>query len=296
MLHIEGMGVLGSALAWRLDSLGAPFTWHDAAHAFAAWPASTGSIYPSGIASDQACYQLWDAWYHMPPWRGKVEAQLIEPADYWYSSKATPHGGPWRASRDEGALRLHALPSYHVNVQSFVSATRGAFEGQRRTEPPAGALVVEAHGNNARLVRYTWGWSAPIELEVSERIRGALRPCIYVASGRYRFAYAYPKPGTRFWYAGSSMIAQRPDKARELTTAPKYQAWRELFLASCDGLVKRVEIVGAAAQGWRPIGDAADTELAIWHQGRILVRPCGSLGVTRAPAVAEAVLALVKNR
>lgn len=51
-VHIEGMGVIGSILAWHLHSAGQVFTWSDIDTEVNAWEACTGIIYPSGHPED----------------------------------------------------------------------------------------------------------------------------------------------------------------------------------------------------------------------------------------------------
>ena len=41
MIHIEGMGVLGSFLAWELHNRQVPFTWYDNLARANAWSACT---------------------------------------------------------------------------------------------------------------------------------------------------------------------------------------------------------------------------------------------------------------
>lgn len=199
--------MIGSVLAWTLTERGVPFTWHDAELAICAWPACTGSVVPSTDLSDQKGYTAWARWATDPPW--SVAAPIIEPADYW---RTVGH-----------ALQRQAQLSYHVNAPALVSVTRDAFREQRRSGAPTDTRVVIAHGYSERLDHLVWGWSCLVDLSIATTAPGSQRrPCVYVQRNRYQVAYAYPCPGTPYWFAGSSHIAQRPRLARELEVAPKY--------------------------------------------------------------------------
>ena len=147
-VHIEGMGWLGTVLAWQLSEARIPFTWHDTDEPITAWRASTGGIYPDGNdEGGQAAYSEWTQWArYQAQWRPYVEA-----ADFWYSTKNPPHGGRYKAVADIGSLRLAFPPSYHVNVQRWVKRARLAF-GPYRDPLPSPTVYVVAHGFNQRLL------------------------------------------------------------------------------------------------------------------------------------------------
>jgi len=287
-IHIEGMGVIGSVLAWMLAERGVSFTWHDTEQAICAWPACTGSVIPAGPLIDQAGYRAWERWAASPPWH--VSGPLIEPADYWYTTKRAPAGAPEQSAIDLGALRRYPQPSYHVNVPALVSVTRDAFRDQRRAGAPAGAQVVVAHGYSERLDHLVWGWSCLVELTLkAELAESDRRPCLYIRRNRFQVAYAYPCPVSPYWFAGSAHIVERPDRAREHLAAPYFSTWSILMATLTGGLVMNARRVSAFMQGWRPAGRQDDRGLVRRISGRLVTRPCGSSGVRWAPAVAAAV-------
>lgn len=312
-VHIEGMGVVGSALGWMLARAGVPFTWSDidtragatllqeAYHGNphkAAWTSSTGAIYPSGNQRDRECYQVWRSWASAgAPWTRDL-ARTIETAAYWYVTKNAPHGGSDEPSLDLGHIRCHALPSYHLHVQRFVAGSRDAFAGKRvndRAGAQPGARIVVAHGFNDRLQRVVWGWTRIVDLELDRRIysglEGAPRPCIYIRPNRYTLAYAYPLPGTPYWYAGSSLIVQKT--ARELSTEDKYARWHNELVQHTGGFARVREVKTPILQAWRPsLGTTADeAEEPLWSaraDGSLVVMPLWHSGVRWLPAVLRA--------
>ncbi|HEX4621410.1 MAG TPA: hypothetical protein VH208_07570 [Myxococcaceae bacterium] len=279
-VHLEGLGFTGAYLAWRLYEAGVPFTWEDAEVAVTAWRASTGSVYPSGHPLDMRCYREWAQAEQPEPVRAAVAV-----APYWYSSKSPPHGGPWRPRRDLGCLRLHELPSIHVNVQAYVEATRATFSGQRGPAP-LGARLVVAHGFGLRLDSVVWGWSRKVLLRYDEEAFGQ-RACFYCREGRYGLVYAYPVPGEGTWYAGSSMVHQAV--AKELDAASRFQRWMQSFGRLTEGHIE-VEVLAGIRQGWRPKPAKGDDAWVREEAGALHVKPQGASGVRHAPALARAVL------
>lgn len=287
-IHIEGMGVVGSVLAWELATRGVAFTWNDAELAICAWPACTGSVVPSGFLSDQVGYRFWEHWAAYPPLETKTP--IVEPADYWFSAQRAPSGAPSKPDRDIGALRRYPQPSYHVNAAELVWHTRRAFAAGRLAIAPAGATVVVAHGYSERLDRLVWGWSCLVDLGISSKLpMSARRPCLYVQRNRFQVAYAYPCPGTPYWYAGSGHVIQHPKNARGINMTGKYAAWWGLLSERSGGMVVSARQVTQMVQGWRPAGRDTDVALVRRSGSRLLTRPCGSSGVRWAPAVAQAV-------
>lgn len=285
-VHLEGMGFLGSYLAWRLDQAGIPFTWEDRNSDITAWRASTGSVYPSGDPVEWACYMQWRASLLTAP---DAVSLYLAAVPYWYTSKGAPHGGRWPAARDLGYIRQHGVWSIHVNVQSWVRATRRAL-AERRVPAPPDAVRVIAHGFSARLAGYVWGWSRRVRLRYDTDTFGP-RACFYCREGRFKLAYAYPVPGEPdTWYAGSSMIPQKA--ARPLEVDSKYQRWLEDFTRLTHGNVE-VEPRADIVQGWRPKPAAGDDDLLRPVGGALVVRPMGASGVRLAPAVGDELLGVL---
>src|SRR5215216_2315142 len=219
LLHLEGMGVIGSVVAHRLAERGIDFTWDDAERDVCAWRACTGGIYPSGIAYEEAAYNEWRKWATQEWCDGVVEA-----ANFWFLSKRPPHGGNYEVLGQVGPLRLGALPSYHLNAQRFVERTRETF-AEKRVRGTAEKKIV-CHGYGPRLDHYLWGWHAKVRLRIDPAIQQIARPCFYLRTDRFTMFYAYPvagEPGT--WYAGSTTQLQR--LASEQAVPPKLVQWAD---------------------------------------------------------------------
>jgi hypothetical protein len=287
VLHIEGMGVVGSILAWHLHQRNQSFTWSDTDYFISAWRASTGGIYPAGDQEEFACYQRWRQWQSAPPWdvRGCVEL-----ASFWFLSKNPPHGGRYEVIGQVGPLRLGELPSLHLSAQKLVEGTRIAFAGQRRESEPSGASTVVSHGFGPRLHHVSWGWHVPVELAISPSIReytGSRRSCFYLRTDRFTMAYAYPTPGTSTHYAGSSTIRQKDPHTAD--PMPHFQKWADRLVERTQGRVQ-VSRYGKPVQGWRPVPDKADTAIVREIGGKLHVRPMSANGVRLAPLYVDAVL------
>lgn len=295
MIHLEGMGVLGSMIAWALHQRDIQFTWHDIERPINAWAASTGAIFPTGDVDDQLGMKMWEQWI------GGGEAawaklamfrECVERASWWYSTKAPPHSAKGEVLCDLGALRCLSTGAIHFNAQLFVPRTRSYFAGRRISRPPPSTRVVVTHGFNERLHHYVWGWTRLIGLDCDPRMRGLLRPSIYCRKGRFVMAYAYAVPGSSWWYAGSNLIVQREPRALEMEK--KYQTWLNAFTQLTDGLVK-VRSAGDFLAGWRPAHAPDDTALVTQRaDGTVVVRPCWHNGVRLSPLVVRDVLAALE--
>lgn len=289
MIHLDGMGLVGSVTAWTLREAGVPFTWSDPDIPQSAWRASTGSVSPSGGTGQAEGYRIWAGWHDggTAPWERAIPG-MIEAAEFWFNTKRPPHNGPGAIERDAGALRLGSLPSYHVNVPRLVTATRDAFSADRRDSAPPGSRRVRTTGFGPRLAGVQWGWAADAILRVDPALgSGPLRPCIYLRDGIRLIGYAYPVPGTAHWWAGSSIIGQREPKS--LAIPPKAERWADELAERTGGLV-RVEALSGLREGWRPVRASEDGALLREVNGVLCVAPLGSSGVRRSPEVARAVL------
>ena len=144
LVHLEGLGALGSAIAWVLYREGIPFTWHDIEAEHTAWKASTSCIFPTGHDLDMRAYEVWDDWCQgNAPWM-PVLPGLTEICDYWYCTKGAPHKSKVEPLREHNGLRLHGRPSMHLHTQRFVERTREYFDGCRirhRHEDHLGEMV-----------------------------------------------------------------------------------------------------------------------------------------------------------
>lgn len=299
-LHLEGMGLPGSVLAWHIWQLDVPFTWSDIDAEFSAWPASTGMIYPSGDPEEQRAYDLWLEWSrpgispmfgNNQPWLAVIP-DAIERAAFWFLSKDPPHGGRYKIAGRAGPLSLAAVPTVHVNVQHLVTHSRAFFGEARRESAPAGARLIVAHGfSPIRLHHVNWGWSALVQLRLApELLVNGLRPALYLRTNRFTLRYALPRPGTDLYYAGSSSIQQRSAKHRD--PAADYTAW-EVALPSLTGGLAHVEQFCWLRQGWRPAAAVDDHHVRLLSDGTLIFPPLRGSGVRYAPNVALQALSLL---
>lgn len=287
--HLEGMGVQGALLAHFLRRAGYDFTWHDIDLPQTAWKACTGAIYPSGstkFGDDHRCHAQWAQWHS----DGLLGWDVLEPAHWWFNHKGKPpHEATYKPSeRTEHGLRSAPLFSYHFNAQRFVERTRERFAERRLVHPPvfSDAYVV-THGWSERQAFAYWGWTRHVTLAYDAAIYGSAhaRPAFYFREGRFIMAYAYPVPGTSYWYAGSSIIKQAAGKTRSLEIPAKYERWKENFERLSGGAV-RVTGEGYLYEGWRPVArDASWAQVTTTPQGvkHVTLRPLWNNGVRHFP-------------
>lgn len=281
-VHLEGMGIVGSYLAWRLFMDDIPFTWNDTEQRIQAWRASTGAIFPSGHSEDQQALAVW---------RGHLDeghfGDFMEEAAYVFCTKAPPHGGRYEWSPLAETIKLAGESSLHLNAQQWVPFTRRVFAAARKAERPPGAQVVVTHGFGPRLARFMWGWTVPVVLRTAVELER--RQCLYFRRGRFVMAYAYPIPNTDEWYAGSSLLSQRVPKPLEVR--PKYRLWRDTMLELGDGYVIGIAVRGMPEQGWRPVPHEGDTAwVTLEPDGRLAARPLWHSGIRHAPHIYNALL------
>lgn len=240
MIHIEGMGVLGMQVAWRLEELGLDFTWSDIDAPFTAWHCSTGIVYPSGNARDLDGL----AW-----WRDRTAdfAPYVEATPYVFAHKHPPHGGRYAYDDiDDPRYDLRVArdyPAVAINVPKLVTATRERFAHRRTEGAEDGELLVVAHSNTDRVKGYLWGWAARVTFDgpVDEVAT------YYAKKHRFNLTYAYPIPGDGQWWAGSTLKYQ--DTPKELDARPYLDEW----LANAPELLGLENIeVHSLEQGWRP--------------------------------------------
>jgi len=290
-VHLEGMGINGSLLALKLAERGVGFTWHDTIDPKVAWPASTGAIYPGGsekFGPDAACHEEWLRWYEQG-----FANEFLELGSFTFCTKSPPHGGRY-STTPVGALNVAALPSLHLNAQKLVVETRAQFSKQRREVGDAiwddGNLIyIVTHGWGERLGHVYWGWTRLVELQFNPK-QFEHRPAFYFREGRFIMAYAYPVPGTPYWYAGSNIIKQRADARKSLSMEDKYERWKTNFERLGDGQVK-VGREGDFIEGWRPAA-AKEDEAWVRRKGNVLTfRPLWNSGIRHFPKQWAAVAA-----
>lgn len=286
-IHIEGMGIQGCLLANFLELRGIEFTWHDLDVEQTAWKASTGAIYPANstkFGDDAGCHEMWGHWIQ----QGLVDC--VEVCSFWFNHKSCePHNGKFGIQGSQtnvnGSLRMSRGPAYHFNAQKFVPETRERFANNRvltTRRIPEHDLYVVSHGWGLRQGHVYWGWTRLVELIYDKPMfdQDGNRASFYFRDGRFIMAYAYPVPGTPYWYAGSHIIKQSTSKARSLEMEPKYEKWKENFERLSHGMVtvgKEHEFI----EGWRPA--CRDDAWAQRSGNKIELRPLWNSGIRHFP-------------
>jgi hypothetical protein len=276
-------------LAVHLERCGVDFTWHDTLSPINAWSASTGAIYPGGsmkFGPDRQCWEVWQRWS-----QDGYFGDMLEAANYWFGQKHPPHGGKYGVVAEHAGMRRAAVPSYHLNAQRFVPWVRERFRAWERKPNEQGYLDLGAasiylvsHGFGERFNRAYWGWTRLIELATEAELQQPWpRSAFYFRPNKFVMAYAYPVAGTNRWYAGSSLIMQRPGKLRDLDPYPKYEKWKAKFLQFTNGAATIVD-EGIFLTGWRPAAAPADEVwLAEEHAGIYSLRPLWNSGIRHFP-------------
>lgn len=281
-LHVEGMGVLGSVLARHLTASGRAFTWSDTDDPHAAWPASTGLVYPDGDPDAAADLATWAAWSAA----GLFAPDELAPARFVYAQKTRPHGGRYPTlGLGECGLTMALADCWQVDPARLVGNVRTENAASRTQSTPGGATVVRAH---ARIWRHTWGWSAPVRLDTA-RLPDLGAPPAFHGRRISVNVYAYPllsRPG--WWRAGSSLYDQR--HPRPLDAAAHLDRWRADWAARGFWAVPVVE-TGEPVQGWRP-RPAPDDPATVTRDpdGALRIPALWHSGVRRAPTVIAALL------
>lgn len=252
-IHIEGMGLLGSLVLLELAQQPREhtITWHDADVEHTAWKASTGAIYPCG-AKDSVDWHAYATWITS----SLVPDEFMEMTPYVFNHKSgPPHGGKYDYETDiASGLNIAKVPSMHLNAQRLVPYVRQRFAKLNKLPEYEPDVYIIAHGNGARRTHYYWGWTRLVQLKHTLPVKR--RTCFYFRQGRFIMAYAYPVPGTQWWYSGSNIIQQTT--ARSLDMPTKYARWKHFFLELGNGAVS-VTKEGAYLEGWRPAQKGLDT-------------------------------------
>lgn len=286
-VHIEGMGLQGALLAHRLHLHGVPFTWDDEDAEHTAWKASTGAIYPADstkFGPDRECWQVWKSWYEANQF---AEGAFLEKTSgLIFSTKNPPHLGTYGYDELGNDLKRGHDESYHFNAQTFVPFIREKFAA-RRVPPDVGKanckVHIVAHSWGERLAFAYWGWTRLVSLEYPQSWdQGSHRPAFYFRPNKYVMAYAYPVPGTHFWYAGSSIIKQKIGAFKPLDMPSKYERWKANFEALSRHTVQ-IGYEGPYLQGWRPAGSAEDTAWARKRGKVVTLRPLWNNGIRHFP-------------
>lgn len=282
------MGLQGALLAHRLHQYGVQFTWHDTDAQHTAWKASTGAIYPADSTNhgpDREAYNIWHSWYES----GQFDkAHLERSSGLVFCTKKPPHKGDYPFTELGGNLRQGSQSSFHLNAQAFVPAMRQQFSSARveaAARPSAEYCdrYVITHSWSHRLDRTYWGWTRLVELTHPAEWQRNGHPAFYFRPSRFVMAYAYPVAGTKWFYAGSSIIQQKLGKLRDLDPKPKYEKWKGTIDALSQGRVKVVS-EGEYLTGWRPAAAPTD-EAWVRRRGNVLtLRPLWNSGIRHFPA------------
>lgn len=281
MIHLEGMGLLGSLTARRLTDVGYPFTWSDIDDPHPSWRACTGIAYPSGNDADIAGLARW---YQLAD---RIdEAQKVP---YLYAHKNPPHGGQYTVAADYGHVRRAKPLAVVLNVPAFVNNTRARF-ADRRTDAPGGdALRVVCHTTAERGDGYLWGWAAKVKIAAPwlEHIEPA--PALYARAHRFNLTYAYPIPDTGWWWAGSALQIQRNPKR---VPADRVRRYLREWMDNASRLLQ-VSVTDAEEpmQGWRPRAHINDPGGILPAAGGALTMPpMATDGMRRGPLVVDELL------
>lgn len=291
MLHIEGMGLLGSLAAFNLADRGATFTWSDIDSGVTAWRASTGMVYPAGDARSQHGLRAWKDWVGKS-WMPTAAA--VECA-YVYHHKHPPHQGPYKAAYDLGDMRVAPKGNaVAVNVPLLVEEARARFADQRVAQSADDDFVIRAHGFTDRLGKLMWGWTVPVKLVVPDELQditGEQQIAFYSRRHRFQIVYAYPIPGTEWHWSGSTLLPQTTPK--EMNVSKFFDRWLEAWHYNFP----RVPVIatGEPIQGWRPrpSDEPSDNDLVRRDARGLTFPPLWHSGVRWSPLVIEQMLAAI---
>lgn len=281
MIHIEGMGWLGAATAFRLHAEHIPFTWNDIDAPHVAWKAAYGAIPPGGDDRTRVNLHRWADHTAVFP------AGTVIPAVFAYTSPHPPFGGNYRPRYNLGWCRLANLPTYAVDPHAIVTTARTQFANHRTDGPEPGQPTIVAHGHTARRSRWIWGWSMPVRLDLPHTllsVTDGLNVTFYDRYHRFTAAHAVPIP-TRpgWWMAGSAYMPQR--KPHPLNLDSYVDRWLHRMQTTYPNL--RVLEHGEPRHGWRPQAHPGDT-LTVHRDGeRLIYPPLAVNGLTWAPTLTD---------
>jgi hypothetical protein len=281
VIHIQGMGWLGSVLALRLDQAGVPFTWNDKDSPICAWPVSTGLVYTAGDHLTMTNLKAWTGWAD----RRDIIGRNTTAASFVFSHKSPPHGGKYSATAAFGDLHRAQAPCFAVDVASVVVQTRTKYFDRWTDGPRRGDRLVIAHGFGARLGSLVWGWAAPAKIAGL----GGEPVALYGKAHRFQTLYAVPRGGIH--RIGSTSLNQglrpRPDADRAKRARDR---WIGHFPTVFPGL--ELLDVGEPQEGWRPhaaLGDEGYVRVS--HDGTVSLPPLWHSGIRWAPTVIDQVVA-----
>lgn len=253
--------------------------------------ASTGGIMPDGDPEAWHCYERWRTELSRPGgwWQQRFDPFTTR-AGFWYLSKHPPHNSSRRGahsvaewtSKSGTTLRHGSLPSFHVNVPSYVLDARLRYLDRRLEGMPRNApLVIVTHGFTSSASHYLWGWSALTSAELPD----ALRPtapggaCLYLRRGQLG-DYLWPLGGSNppVYLAGTGRVVQHEAKSLAYTMQVKYERWRSFVSA----ILPEVELPfhpDAIREGWRPVAKPGLPLIIETAPSTLTLRPQGGSGL-----------------
>ncbi|MCZ7478927.1 hypothetical protein [Micromonospora sp. WMMC273] len=280
MIHIEGMGWFGAAMAYRLHADGIPFTWHDIDTPVNAWQASAGMVYPAGDDRSTVNLTRW------PTLAGIFPPGTVIPAAFAYPHTHPPHAGTYRTRLDLGWIRVADAPAYAVDVPAIVNTARAQFADRRLSGPVPGKPTIIAHGHTDRRSTWIWSWTAPVRLHLPDALHHAVpeRIAFYGRTHRFARTYAFPIP-TRpnWWWAGTSLLNQR--RPHPLNPDLHLTSWRR----NVGQLYPWVRIVDnePAIHGWRARQRPDDRGYLECDGDRLMFPALANSGVRWAPTLLD---------
>jgi len=227
VIHVSGVGLLGSFMLHELQHRKVAFTWDDCESRFTAHRASTGAIIPC----EDRDLELYAAGYRK--WRDDAVKRSylqrhLEPVETIYVMKAPPQRvtRKWTATTyGVNKIWRETLPGWQFDVDSFVVRARQLFQANRREVPPEGVRVVRSRGvmEGKDTPVTVWGWRVPVTITPKPNCqvwsRNGQRPVIHFNDPDRTFEryYFHPRAGhPEVWWAGSEAVLQvRPMSAKD---------------------------------------------------------------------------------
>lgn len=306
MIHVSGVGALGSFVLWELQRRGIEFTWDDLDSRFNAWMVSTGSInpYPNGDQSLYALgYRFWRDYAAEQPGSYPEVCQFLESTVALYARRRQPTDRAMSLVAELGEgfhLYRDEAEAFQLNVQSYVLHTRQTFAHRRRPsedmEPGIRRLRCRGIGNVDTYA--LWGWQAPALLaavgdEGAGLLGGPTRPAVHFSDPRLprNSFYFLPVPGYQgYWWVGSDIVLQRlpqGNHARALDRLREFGGWgHKLF----GHLFTFTYVESQVGEGWRPIRrlrDAPMDRVAEVESNVYQAPPLSRSGIQCGPLVAH---------
>lgn len=266
MIHVSGVGLLGSFVLHAAHRRGLRFTWDDTETIFNAWRASTGAVIPCEDEDQELYAQGYRKWRDDATKRPELQ-QFLEPVETLYVMKNPPARvfRKWKPEVvGENRVWRETLPGWQFDADGFVKATREQFKDRRSMASPASAIFsgrwIRCRGVQERMDTgpiTVWGWRVPVKIKPKQGgqiwASGEIRPVIHFNDPdrpfeRYYFHPRANDPET--WWAGSEAVLQK-------TPAPMMARAAQGFKNYLETVEKRfgehleVFVLGGITEGWR---------------------------------------------